>query len=104
MPLTKESIVDAALALPAKSRVALVGKLLDSLANIGERGRHHARNGVFGGDGRVFVRRVKRHDIVEAFAELLHLVVSELPVARLRREPQLRVAHLLQRHDLAQPW
>jgi len=51
---------------------------------------------------RILVLRMERDGVGEAFLELVGLVRRELPVAGVAAEPELGVAHLLQRHDLAE--
>ena len=50
------------------------------------------------------MRGVVQEDVVEALAEFLDFVGSEVPVAGLPRQPELGVPHLLQRHDFAEAW
>jgi len=45
---------------------------------------------------------MKPGDGIEALLQLVDLVLRELPVPRLHREPEFRVTHLLERHELAQ--
>jgi hypothetical protein len=46
---------------------------------------------------------MKSEDVVKALAELVHLVGGKVPVLRLAGEPQLRVSHLLEAHDVTEP-
>ncbi len=74
----------------------------DGLAQIRDRRRGQLGDHVLDGDRRVLVRRVELHRVVEPLFELVQFVGREVPVARLAREPQLHVPHLLQSHDLSQ--
>src|SRR5262245_3413635 len=62
----------------------------------------HARNCILWCDRRVLVRWVELDDVIEAFAELVDLVIRKLPVRGLSRQPQFHVSHLLQTHQLAE--
>jgi hypothetical protein len=46
--------------------------------------------------------RVKLDHVIEAFTELLDFVSRQIPIAGFAGEPELRVAHLLKRHDFAE--
>ena len=76
--------------------------LFGSLTKIREWGHDHAGNRVLRSDGRVFVRWMEPDDVVKALAELFDLVAGQLPIASLTCEPEFRVSHLLQAHELAE--
>ena len=42
-------------------------------------------------------------DVLEAFVQLANLIIGKRPIAGTAGEPELDVAELLQRHDLAEP-
>ena len=42
-------------------------------------------------------------DVVEAFTEFVKLIGGKIPIPSLSRQPQLRVTHLLERHQLTEP-
>src|SRR3954471_12506388 len=78
--------------------------LLDRRLDLPERLVDDARNGVLLRDRGVLVRRVVLDYIVEPLADFVELVSGEVPVLGLSRKIQLGVPHLLEAHDLAEPW